>query len=382
MNEIFEQLDSAFENGGTEATLEALANYFSQTDEYHQLFEVRKMQIRHRLGIPLMYNDNGDQLDEATQKKLEDELVDACREVGNSLLDAGNVREGWLYLRPVGEREQVLQRIKQIEVDDENLEAMIEVLLHEGLDVERGYGLVLSHYGTCNAITTFDSAMHGRSKAERSVAARALLDHVYAELRESVANHIEQEKGSKPTASLVDMIHGADWLLENGTYHIDATHLASAVRIARDVEEPSVLQKAWELTQYGKRLDTQLQYPGDEPFADLYLAHEKYFEAQLGTNTDEALSYFAEKARATDAYEMGTMPIEVYINLLDQLGKYKEAISATIEMIPEGTHTTGYAPTLLELSQRASDYEQLRVVCRERKELLGYTLGLLQAKSR
>ena len=40
----------------------------------------------------------------------------------------------------------------QIEVGG-NIDELVEVLLQEGVDVERGFQIVLDSYGTCNSIT-------------------------------------------------------------------------------------------------------------------------------------------------------------------------------------------------------------------------------------
>ena len=54
--------------------------------------------------------------------------------------------------------------------------------------------------------------------------------------------------------TLDEMIEKRRWILEDGGYHLDTTHLSSTVRIASVLDEPQMLKKAWELTQYGRRL--------------------------------------------------------------------------------------------------------------------------------
>ena len=83
-----------------------------------------------------------------------------------------------------------------------------------------------------------------------------------------------------------------EWLFQDNAYHIDTTHLASTVRIARVLADPADLRLALDLTEYGRRLSQQFQYQGDEPFVETYPSHALYFQALLGENVEEALAYF------------------------------------------------------------------------------------------
>src|SRR5690606_27894803 len=98
------------------------------------------------------------------------------------LLQQGKAREGWMYFRPIGDRNTVRQALSAIEVDEDNLDEIVEVALHEGVDVARGYGLVLSHYGTCNAITTFESVVPHHPRPDQQAAAALLVRHIHNEL--------------------------------------------------------------------------------------------------------------------------------------------------------------------------------------------------------
>jgi len=60
------------------------------------------------------------------------------------------------------------------------------------------------------------------------------------------------------------------------------------------------------------------------------------------------------------------------------LQRYDEAIEATIDLLPSGSRTGGFAPSLLELSRRAGNYDRLMAVCRERGDLVAYTAGLVE----
>src|SRR4051812_31588206 len=93
----FDQLQSALASGGAEAALQQAANLLWQQKKYHELFEVLKMQLRCKLGLPLLAGDATDGLSDEQRLKLEDGLIGACREVGSALLAEGQIREGWMY---------------------------------------------------------------------------------------------------------------------------------------------------------------------------------------------------------------------------------------------------------------------------------------------
>ena len=96
------------------------------------------------------------------------------------------------------------------------------------------------------------------------------------------------------------------------------------------------------------------------------------------TNVDEALAYFRERAQAADVHEQGTAAAEVYVALLSRLKRFDEAIDAAIELIPPGVRTSGFAPSLLELSRSCGNYDRLMNVCRQRGDLVSFTAGLLE----
>jgi hypothetical protein len=376
----FDQLQAELQRGGVEAVLDRLIAQLRESKKYHELFEALKMRVRHSLALPLLYAQTGDNLDEALRDKLEDGLIEACREVGLLLLQAGNVREGWMYLRPVGDREAAAREVAKIEADDENIDELVEVCLHEGVDAKRGFELVLEHYGTCNAITTFESAMPRRSKPEQQAAAGVLVQHVHQELTATIKADIAQQEGSEPPQStLRELVADREWLFADNAYHIDTTHLAATVRFSRILSDPAQLRLAVDLTEYGRRLSSQFQYQSDEPFADMYPSHALYLRALVGENVDEAIAYFREKAEQSEVAKQGTVSIEFYIDLLARLGRYEEAIDATIQLIPAGIQPLGYAPSLLELSQQAGNYNRLMQYCRDRDDLLGFTAGLVHA---
>ena len=376
MNEILEQITKAYDAEGMPAALAAAETKLRSENRYHELFEVLKMKSRQELGLGLLHEDDASVTDDQ-QRKLEDGLLDSCRDVGFALLRGGQIQESWMYLRHLNDRQKVLDELKKIDADEENLEQLIALLLYEGLDSEAGYALVLEHYGTCNAITTMQQAMYGRPRKERQAAGRLLVAHVHNELLENVKGHIEREENSSPPGDrLVEIMANRDYLFADGSYHIDTSHLSSTVQVAGELDDRASLELAHDMTKYGEQLDAGLQYSGDPPFEEVYPAHEKFFAALLGTDVETGLSHFESRARSCNAHEEGTHSIEVYIDLLSRLDRPAEAIEATVELIPLGIQTTGRAPTLYDLSEQLGSFDRYRELCAERNDMLGYVVSL------
>src|SRR3954453_9292957 len=218
MSSSFDRLETALAARGPDAALDEAASLLRQEKKHHELFEVLKIRLRHKLGLPLLAGEATDGLSDEQRTKLEDGLIGACREVGAALLAEGKIREGWMYLRPVGDKAEAARLLGAIAATDDNYEDLIEICLHEGVDIGRGYGLVLERFGTCNAITTFDSSLARRPRAEQAPAAKLLLHQVHKDLIASVTADITRQQGQPPQEkTLVDLIHDRDWLFQDNS---------------------------------------------------------------------------------------------------------------------------------------------------------------------
>jgi hypothetical protein len=377
----FDELPAQLGQQGVEAVFDRVAAELAGEKKFHELFDVLLMRSRHQLGLPAILTTSLDDLEEPLRARVEEAYLAACRDVGARLLDDGRLREAWMYLRPVGDKALVARALAKIEPNDDNVQDLIEIGLHEGMAPALGYRLVLKNYGTCNAITTFEGAVLGRPLPDQQAAAGLLLEHLHAELAANVRADIARQEGSEPKEStLAALAADRDWLFAENNYHTDTTHLAATVRFARLLEDGPHLEVAYDLTEYGRRLSAQFQFAGEEPFVDVYPAHRLFFGAQLGRHVDQALEHFHQRARQVDVAECGAGAAEVYVALLARLKRYDEAIRATIELIPPGARTSGFAPNLLALSRMSGDYEPLLDVCRQRGDLVGFTAGLVERR--
>ncbi|RMF45175.1 MAG: hypothetical protein D6753_00855 [Planctomycetota bacterium] len=383
VNEILQQIDALTAEGRLDDALQELARYFEAEKKYHELFEVLKMQIRLRLGLTPAQAEPEARMDEQRELELERGLLDACRRVGELLVRDGRIREGWMYLRPIGDRQSAAAVFADVEATDENLDELLEVLLQEGVDIRRGYALALERLGTCNSITMFESALGMRPRQDQQIAAELLVRHVHGELIENVRRDIEQREGAPPAEqTLEEMLAARPELLRDGTYHLDTSHLASTVRFARVLDERQPLELARDIAVYGKQLHPQYHYPGEEPFLDLYPASIALFDALLGRRVDAGIRYFTHKADTVDQQQFGTVAVEVLIDLLSRVGRHEQALEEYRKRIPANARTMGIAPTLLQLSQRMGDFEKMRAICAERDDVLGYAAASLTGAHR
>lgn len=377
-DDIYEELLQARQSGGSEAALQRLAKYLLECHQYHDLFDVRLMQARHKLGLPIVWTKTLDQVPEPQRTAMEDASLEACREVGRAMLEVGRVREAWMYLRPAGDKAETAAALERLVRDDESLaEDVIQIALDEGVAPRLGFELVLKNHGLCNAVTTFDTQMQGRPKDERRQISELLVRHIHDELLQSVRSDISRQQGTEPAETqLVDLVRDREWLFENDNYHVDATHLQSIVRFAVVVDDPEVLRLAIDLTEYGRHLGSPYQYPGRAPFEDTYADHAKFFRALLGEGTDDAIAYFKQLAEnAVDDQDVN--PIEVYISLLSRTGRLAEAFDESVRLLQPGRRATDLAPSLQELAAASGDYDRLMKAGRDRSDLLGFAAGLL-----
>ncbi len=376
---IYERLEQLSTAGKHAEAVDALIEHLIQEELYHELFEARKMRLRLELGLPPAQAEHEEKCDEETELKLERGLLDACREVGELFFKAGKVREGWMYMRPVGDKEVAAKALAAVEPNDENADELLEVLVHEAVDIRRGYAMALSRMGTCNSITLFESALAARPREDQQAAAGLLVRHVHKELLENLTADIERREGTRPAETMAEelLAERAD-LLRDGTYHLDTSHLASTVRFARVVDDKAVLRLVRDIAFYGSKLHPQFQYPGEEPFLDLYPASLAFFGALLGDRVDAGIRYFQQKADSVSQQDFGTVAIEVLIDLQSRCGRHDDALVTYEKRLPPGARTMGIAPTLLQLSQRAGSYQAMQSICKARQDLLGFAAAAIR----
>lgn len=374
----FDALRAAFAQGGMQAAFAQLTEQFIAEKRYHELFDLRMLEARQRLGLSLFVPKNVDELQEPLQSQLEAAQLGACREVGELFLAARLIPEAWMYLRVVGARPAVAAALDELDPDEEDLDQLIEIALQQGVSPRRGMEWILESYGTCTGITMFDRELAQLMPAHREEVARLLVRHLHAELTSSLVAEISRQEGSDPTEkTIAELVADRDWLFLENSYHIDTSHLSSTVRFARWITAADELRLAVDLTEYGRRLSAQYQYESEEPFANLYEDHARFFRTQLGTEP-AGLEYFRQKIDGCPPETCGFLPAETYIVLLTRLGKFREAMLVHAEKIPAVVGTSGFAPTLVELAEKSRAAIEYQKICEERSDRVGFLAALLQ----
>lgn len=367
-------------SGSKEELFDRLTHELAQAGRWHELFEARLIEARSRLGLSLTDSPPLDELPEPARSTLENDYTAACREVGGLMLDAGQLREAWRYLRPAGEKRMMHAALGQMVPNDENIEQLIELALYEGIDIERGYGWMLGHLGTCNAITTLEGMAPQLPPDSLEACAAVLVRQLDRELRENLRSHIAQQESSAPdaNASVAELIADRQWLFDSQASHVDASHLAAAVRFARVLTHPAVVEVALGLAEYGRRLNPDSQYAGDPPFEELYPAHRLFFLATLRREVPEAIEYFRQQLDACDTHMAGTAPLETLMVVLDRTGHAAEAMELYEQSAPAGVQLSPFAPRLVDLADKCDGWEHYEAILRDRDDPVGIAIGLLE----
>ncbi|MFN9789167.1 MAG: hypothetical protein ACK54R_05480, partial [Pirellulaceae bacterium] len=255
-DDIFDALRQAKDQNGSLAAANLLVEHLRIQKRYRDLFEALKMQQRLLLGLPAVPSESEEAIGGDLQDKLERGLIDACREVGLGLLAQGKLEEGWMFFRPVGDRHAAAKALEGIEPSGEQFDLLLQILVHEAVDVARGTRLSLEHRGTCNTITMMESVVAMRGRPEQQLAVAELVRHVHAELLSAMQQDWQRRQGTAadPQLGLPQLLASLPGWLQDGTYHLDTSHLVYTVRFALVLVDPSTLSLARDLATYGKQL--------------------------------------------------------------------------------------------------------------------------------
>jgi len=376
------------------AFLAELGARLREARRWNELLEVRLMQARIAHGLPV----DAQAIAEAPAPQradLERLYTEACKEVGLGLLGEGEFRQAWFYLNTAGDRQAMRDALAGVQPDEEKADELIEIALYEGADPRRGFAWLLQHYGTCNAVTSIEGLAAQLPVADLVECATVLAEHLHAELLENVKSHIAREEGQPPVEpDLQSILAKRDWLFAHEAAHVDASHLATAVRMARVIEAPAAVRVALALADYGCRLHETLQYGDSPPFEETYPAHRLFFAAQLEetsrTEVDEAARYFrhqAEQAAEGEDVPMagveveGHAPLETLLVLLFRAGRPADALQAYGQLAPPGVVLSPYAPRPLELARAAGDWQTFDAIMQDRGDVVQLAQGKIARQS-
>ena len=393
---------------GPEAMLEALAASLAARRRWHALFDLRMVQARQRLGLPVT-GDVGP-LDEATRERFDELSLAACREVGWPLLEEGQVAAAWMYLRATATPDELAARLAPLAeriastvtdggpacaeadpgADDDETQRLVQELvgvsLWESADPALGIALVLRTQGTCNAVTAYEQAVSRLPAPRQAPAARVLVEHLHAEVVRNLAADLAQRgidtaAALTAAAPLVALLDAAGGLVDDPSVHVDVSHLQSVLRIARVCSDEPTLGRAWELSRYACRLPEDVTYPGEPPFEEVGEASRLFYAAQLGRDVAEAVAFFRRAALTADPLDSGTLPTDTLVLLLHRVGRDAEALQTAVDRPreggqPSGMQAAGMLPSLVELAASSSQWEVLLEACRRHGDEISFAAAL------
>ncbi|MEM9701914.1 MAG: hypothetical protein AAF907_05675, partial [Planctomycetota bacterium] len=329
------ELFAALADVPPERALDELVERLRAGDAPDLLFDALLLQAKRDLGAPAVRASTFDGLPEEKSEEFEKAYLTAAREVIRRHADAGRLDRAFDYARTIGEPNLLEPYVAEIdpqqfvgaEIDEERLELLTSITLHEGVHPENGVKLMLASRGTCNTITLVDTLWARFKPEEKKGVAAVLAEHLHGELLENLAAEIAAhpsggaESVPEENGSLRPLLAGRPWLTADMAYHTDVSHLQAAVRNGRDLppDHPS-FDKVVELAEYGAKLDQTLQYPGRPPFTEFYPAHLRYLAALSGRGRDEAFRYFKKQVASADAHDRPLAAIEL-VNLLKRCGE-------------------------------------------------------------
>ncbi len=382
---IFPRIEHLLQNHDTAAAFDELATRFTREKQYRGLFDVRLMQKRLELGLPLVSTPAIGDVPKELQQAYQDASVQAAREVGELLLADHNIPQAWPYFRAIGNTGPIIQALDTFDVtgadtpeSQEALGSTIQIAFQEGLHPQKGFELILKHYGLCRAITMF-SAYPGRDGRNESL--RLLVRSLHGQIVDNLRCAIADVEGASPeSVSIATLIEERDWLFENNAQHTDSSHLGPVLAMSGELDDEETLRLAVEIAEYGSHLGPMFQYSDDPPFERVYEDRGVYLRALLGEDVDRAVKHFDGKAAGSDPDRDGTRPAEVLVELLIRLTRYDDAIKAfqryLIDVAPEGLS----CPSLPQLYQMTGNFEQLKQIAKQQSDPLSYLAALIQEK--
>jgi hypothetical protein len=380
MSDIYDQLQKILTKEGPGSAISTLTAELRSKHDYHGMFYAQLMGKRLELGLSAVQTGSNDVPSDKVAE-YESAIRQSARSVGQLFLDEGDIAGAWPFFRMIQEPAPIADAIEKLQLDtddSERTQQVIQIALHEGVHPVKGYQYVLERYGICNAITTMAQGIQA-PPADREKCVKLLVRTLHEELRQRLLAEAQNRGESPPDdASVRQLLQAYPAKFEEDFYHIDTSHLSSVVQFGEQLSACKELELELELCEYGMRLNTRFRYPGDPPFEDMYRDHHVYFHIVLGQSVEEGLKHFWEKAKAASPEEIGMYPAVVLVNLLDRLGRSREAVDAFQQFLSEADQQQLPCPTLAELCGKLGDYRPMLEVARKRGDLVNYTAGLLQ----
>lgn len=380
-NSPFDSLEQFASQKNSGELLNNLIQTIRDSGDYHKLFDALMLKKKYELGLPLSRPSSLQDVPEEHRKEVEAAYIEAAREVGESLVDQGDLSGAWMYLQVIREPQKLAAAIEELpeNIDDyEKMDEILQLALYQGVNPAKGVKIMINGHGTCSTITALDQSLPQMSQENRTACAKIMVRSLYQDLLDAVRRHVEQKVPLlEPDQSLQQLITGRDWLFENGNYHVDVSHLNSVVRFARSIEGPAEeLELARQMALYGSKLERSLQYEGEPPFEDFFPAHLHFFNILLNKNLEESLQYFRDKLEAEPDEQDKPLLAYVLVDLLIRSDQLDEAVDLSARYLSNLNEEVSIS--FDELCLKAGKVDMLKSVRKEQDDLVGFAAALLR----
>src|SRR3954452_25241552 len=101
----FETIDRTLASQAPSGTLDLLERTLADRGEFRALLDAKLLKARHELGLPLVQAGSLADIPEPTRTQYEERYIEAIRDVGRRLLDAGEIGAAWAYFRAIAEKD-------------------------------------------------------------------------------------------------------------------------------------------------------------------------------------------------------------------------------------------------------------------------------------
>jgi hypothetical protein len=379
---LYESLREKLKQAGPAEAINQLCDELRQRGEYSKLFYALLLKKRFEMGVNPMPTAPANELSSQQQDEYENCVREACRTVGKLYLDAGNIPAAFEFFRMIGEPKPVAEAIERFTPpDDADIQPIVDIAFHHGLNPKRGFDLLLERYGICSSITFLSNGFQPTHDAEvRNHCIGRLIRSIHEQLVSRIRADVESQQGFAPSATtLPQLIEGRDWLFEGDNYHTDISHLSSVVQMSIDSTDESDLRLARELCAYGMRLAAGLQYPGQPPFERTYEDVDRYLAVLLKDDVESGLAHFRGKITADpDGPDM--ICAAMLVKLLVRIDRLPEALEVAKEYLAQQDERQLPCPGPFELAVKLGDYESFAAAAQKREDPVHFLAALIAGK--
>ncbi len=378
---IFSKLEGLVKSQGASQAIEHLTNQLVASKDYSKLFYTLLVKSRLELGLSVIPTAPSNEIPIDKQESFEDSIRESARKVGGLFLAENDLEQAWNFYRMIGETDPIRAKIDAMEPKpDDEMEVPIRLAFYEGLNMPRGFDWILERYGLCNAITTLSSQDFSTMPAVREYCLQKLIVALHTELALRLRGEIERHDGNTLECAKIavgglgeipSLIANRPWLFEEDSYHIDLSHLSSAVQMSINLPKCNELEMSVELCEYGKKLSSRFLSKSEPPFENFYESYGVYLEINAGREIEKNLNYFRQIAKDNEP-DGSSYPSEILMQLLEKLGKSEEAL----ELAGKTLNAAG----LYGMCKKAGSFKAMQQAALAQNDPVHYLAALIESQ--